>query len=294
MREANGGFARSLILMCGVVALLNSCASGKMLTKSVGYQSIRTTFRQPDLTANEIPADAEIMCVYTISVDGDLVVAISNKTDEIMVIDQTMSFFINNGRSVSYYDPTVKMSSVTDMSSRTRGGSVNLGAIGNAIGIGGRLGGLLGGVNVGASGTEGTSIQNTTIIADQPRVQLGPRGSGTMSKTFKVDGIGRAALRNAGSTTGFYTNEDSYSTFSVCISYSLDGGNTFKKIVTDFYANSRMILPVAQKGKVNETLRSLFTTKPDALGENLWILYFNTNVPNAYDSMVTGVLYDYQ
>ncbi len=299
------GLARSLkpkkkcsfLLFC-VAVLLSSCASsGKMVTSSVGYQSIRTTFKQPNMITNKIPDvpdDAEILLVYNITSDGNLVVTISNKTNEIMVIDQTMSFFINNGHSISYYDPTVKSTTNTDLSSTTKGASVNVGAIGNALGVGGRLGNLLNGINVGASGTVGTAIQNMTIITDQPRVSIGPKGSGTMSKTFKIDGIGKNDLKNAAATTGFYTNENSYSRFSVCISYSLDGGSSFKKIVTDFYANSRMVLPVIQKGNVNDALRNLFATKSDALSENLWLLYFDTNVPNAYDSMVRGVLYDYQ
>ena len=211
-----------------------------------------------------------------------------------MVIDQTMSFFVNNGHSASYYAPTVKTTTITDLSSRTKGASANIGAIGNALGIGGRLGNLLSGINIGASGTVGTAVQNMTIIADQPRVAVGLKENGTMSKTFKIDGSGTSDLKNAAGTTDFYTNENSYSRFSVCISYSLDGGNSFKKIMTDFYANSRMTLPANQKGRVNETLRSLFATKSDALSENLWLLYFNTNVPNAYDTMVRGFLYDHQ
>lgn len=264
-----------------------------MVTSSVAYQSIRTTFKQPDLTKNKIPDDAEIILVYSVSPDGNLSVGISNNTNEIMVIDQTMSFFINNGHSVSYYDPTVRTTTVTDLSSQSKGASVNLGAIGNALGVGGALGTVLSGINVGGSGTVGTSTQNTTIIADQPRVSLGPKGSGTMSKTFQIDGIGRNSLKYAG-TANFYTKEDSYSTFSVCISYSLDGGDSFKKITTDFYANSKIFVPVTHKGMVNEALRNIFTTKTDALNENLWILYFNNNVPKAYDSMVKGFLFDYQ
>lgn len=282
-----------LFSMLGIAFILCACSEGKMVTSSVAYQSIRTTFKQPDLTKNKIPDDAEIILVYSVSPDGDLSVGISNNTNEIMVIDQTMSFFINNGHSVSYYDPTVRTTTVTDLSSQSKGASVNLGAIGNALGVGGALGTVLSGINVGGSGTVGTSTQNTTIIADQPRVSLGPKGSGTMSKTFQIDGIGRNSLKDAG-TANFYTKEDSYSTFSVCISYSLDGGDSFKKITTDFYANSKIFVPVTHKGMVNEALRSIFTTKTDALNENLWILYFNNNVPKAYDSMVKGFLFDYQ
>ena len=282
-----------ILLMLGVVFFLSSCSSGKMLTSSVAYQSIRTTFRQPDMSAHKIPDNAEIILAYTITPNGNLSVGVINNTQEIMVIDQTMSFFINNGRSVSYYDPTIKSRTVTDLSSETQGVSVNVGAIGNAFGIGGRLGGLLNGINLGSSGTTGTSIQNTTVTADQPRISIGPKGSSTMSKTFKIDGVGKSSLKQAG-TVVTCNKDNSYCKFSVSISYSLDGGNSFKKITTDFYANSKIVIPVNPRGMVNETLRSLFATKTDALNENLWILHFNTNIPNAHDCMVRGFLYDYQ
>lgn len=264
-----------------------------MLTSSVAYQSIRTTFKQPDMSTDKIPDNAEIILAYTITPNGNLSVGVVNNTQDVMIIDQTMSFFINNGKSISYYDPTIKSRTVTDLSSETQGVSVNVGAIGGALGIGGRLGGLLNGINLGSSGTTGTSIQNTTVTADQPRISIGPKGSSAMSKTFKIDGIGKSSLKQAG-TVVTCNKDNSYCNFRVSISYSLDGGNSFKKITTDFYANSKIIIPVSKKGMVNETLRSLFATKSDALNENLWLLHFNTNVPDAHDCMVRGFLYDYQ
>lgn len=278
----------------GFFLFLSSCSSNKMVTSSVAYQSIRTTFRQPDLSATNKPENAKIILAYTITRDGHLVVGIENNTREIMTIDQTMSFFINNGRSISYYDPTVKTQTITEIASSTEGASVNLGAIGSALGVGGRIGTALQGINLGSSGTIGTSTQNTTIIADQPRISIGPKGNCALSKTFQIDGIGRNALQNSGYAANIYNQNNSYCTFSVCISYSLDGGNTFEKITTDFYANSKIVLPVARTGMVNETLRDLLTSKTDALNENLWLLYFNTNVPGAYNSLVNGFLYDYQ
>lgn len=282
-----------LSVVCGLL-LFNSCFNQKMVTSSVGYQSIRTSFRQPDLSAKDKLENAKIVLAYKITASGNLIVGIQNNTDEIMTIDQTMSFFINNGNSVSYYDPTIKTQTVTELESSTKGASVNLGAIGNALGVGGIIGTALQGVNVGGSGTVGTSTQNTTIIADQPRVSIGPRGNGALSKTFKIDGIGRNALKYSSPVAATYTRNNSYSTFSVCVSYSLDGGETFEKITTDFYANSKIVLPVSRAGRVNETLRDLYTKKTDALNENLWLLYFNTDATGAHDCLLNGVLYDYQ
>lgn len=279
-----------LWILLGVVSLqLISCSSGQnLVTSSVGYQSIRTTFRQPV----EIPDDAEIVVAYGISADGVLIPVVENKTSEIMVIDQTMSFFVNtNGNSTSYYDPTVRTTEVTDHSSNTKGTSVNLGAIAGALGVGGKLGGLLGGVNVANANTEGTSTSNITTIADQPRVSLAPKSHGQMSKSFHISGIGRGTLNRERSNT--YLSSTNAPKFSVCISYSIDGGTTFKKIVSDFYINSDIVIPVRSKGKVNNSLRTIFTTKPDAMDESWWLLYFNNNI-GGNDTMCKGVFVDYQ
>lgn len=280
---------KTLLLLGVVCVALASCASGTLTTTSVSYQSIRTTFRQP----TEIPDDAEILVIYGFSGNGGVVPVVYNKTSEIMVIDQTMSFFVNtDGQSTSYYDPTVRTETTTDLSSSTKGASVNLGAIGGALGIGGTLGSLLNGVNVGGSGTSGTSISNTTYFADQPRISLAPRSKGAMSKTFRATGVGTGSWTNSSTMNTAMTTISAGKKFSVCISYSLDGGNTFKKIVTDFYVNSEINVPVLQKGMVNDALRRVYIAKPDALTEPCWILHVNNNLEDA--ARVQGVLFDYQ
>lgn len=290
MKKHNRNRTPFLWIVFGVLSVLFvSCSSGKnLVTSSVGYQSVRTTFRQPV----EIPDDAEIVVAYGISADGVLIPVVENKTSEIMIIDQTMSFFVNtDGNSTSYYDPTVRTTEVTDHSSNTKGTSVNLGAVAGFLGIGGKAGSLLSGVNVGNANTEGTSISNVTTIADQPRVSLAPKSKGQMSKSFQISGIGRGFLNRERSNT--YPSPSNAPKFSVCVSYSLDGGTTFKKIVSDFYVNSDIVVPVRSKGKVNNSLRTLFTTKPDAMDESWWLLYFNNNV-GGNDTMCKGVFVDYQ
>ena len=289
MKKHNRNRTPFFWIVFGILSVLFvSCTSGNLITSSVGYQSVRTTFRQP----TEIPDDAEIVIAYGISADGALIPVVENRTSEIMVIDQTMSFFVNtDGNSTSYYDPTVRTTEVTDHSSNTKGTSVNLGAVAGALGIGGRLGGLLGGVNVGNADTEGTSISNVTTIADQPRVSLAPKSQGQMSKSFKISGVGKGTLVRERNNTNLPPMNGNK--FSACISYSLDGGTTFKKIVSDFYINSEIVVPVRSKGKVNNSLRTLFATKPDALDESWWLLYFKNNI-GSNDTMIKGVLIDYQ
>lgn len=264
-----------------------SCAS-KLKTTSISYQSIRTTFTQP----KEMPEGAEIWVQYSIDDEGVIHPVVLNCTDEIMIIDQTKSFFVNStGTSISYYDPTVRTTTVTDLSQGSKGASVNLGAIGGALGIGGVVGDILGGVNVGGSSTSGQSVANSTYTMDTPQVSLAPHGSLAMSKEFKVIGIGKDPL----STTFLERNENQSDVrFSVCISYSLDKGETFKKIVTDFFVNSRIIENVTNSKTINSTLSSIFRQKTDAIYEPWWMLYFKNNADFAHDTYISGRLYDYQ
>lgn len=280
--------------LMGCIAFMASCSSTKLATNSVAYQSITTKHAQPTQTS-PIPEDAKIAVGYMISSDGNLTAVVYNRTSEIMIIDQTMSFFVNsNGTSTSYYDPTVRTTSTTDLSSTNKGASVNLGSIAGALGIGGVVGQLANGINVSGSGTSGQALTNTTYVADQPRISLSPKSNGAMSKIFNIAGIGKAALKQSIGIFSRLNENESYCRFSVCISYSLDGGNTFDKIVTEFYADSKVIVHVANHGKVNEALRQVYTSKPDALSEPWWMLYFANNMDLGNDCMVQGVLFDYQ
>lgn len=280
------------LLLSFICALCFSCNTTTLTTKSVCYQSVRTKHAQPT-KEKPIPSDAKIAVAYTISHTGALTAVVYNRTSEIMVIDQTKSFFINSdGKSVSYYDPTVRTTSTTDLTSSTSGASVNLGAVAGALGIGGALGTLANGINVGGEETAGTSVTNATYIADQPQVRLGPNSNGAMSKVFSVTNIGAKSIANPNFSISNCKENESYCRFSVCISYSLDDGVTFDKLVTEFYVNSKIVSPVTQKGKVNDALRNIYTTKPDALYEPWHMIYFDDNHTGGY--RVQGILYDYQ
>lgn len=274
--------------------LLASCGSSKLTTYSVAYQSVRTRHAQPT-ASSPIPDEAKIAVVYTISNEGMLTAIVCNRTSEIMTIDQTTSFFVNSdGESKSYYDPTVRTTSTTNMSSKQSGASVNLGSIAGALGIGGILGQMANGVNVGGSGTKGTAVTNATYVADMPRVSIAPYGKGAMSKVYSITGIGDSFKKGNHTVQPNLSEKDSYCHFSVCISYSLDRGITFEKIVTDFYADSRVIIPVAKHGKVNDALRTLYTSKPDCLGEPWYLFTLNNNLSSYNDYFSNGVIYDYQ
>lgn len=287
------------LLLVTIIAYLSlvSCTPTRTVSK-ISYQSFRTTFAQPD-KEHPIPEEAEIVLMYDISDKGDVNVVVYNKTDEIMTIDQTKSFFVSSsGKSQSYFDPTIRTISQTNSSSTSRGTSVNLGAVANLLGVGGTVGSLLYGVNVGGGNTQGTSVTEVTQMADQPTVSLAPRSYAAMSKTFNEPKIGMDVM----STNAEMTHTTTHCRFSFCISYSLDGGLTYKKLVTDFYSNSRIVVPVSKNEQLNDALREIYYIKPDAIYEPFYQLIFDDNLRREYiynynqaDAIYTnGVFFDFQ
>lgn len=290
---------KKLLLPCvaAMVVFMTSCKTGQRVSH-VAYQSVRTTFRQPD-ESHPIPDEAEIILTYSLSADGVLTVLVKNNTDEIMMIDQTNSFFVNSdGSSTSYYDPTVYTTTVSDINSSTRGVSVNAGAVANALGAGSGLTSLLNGVNVGGSNTGGQVTTNVTQVADLPVVSVAPRGTVVMSKEFDVFGIG---LING--TNIDMTPTNSTCRFSVCISYSTDEGENYDKLKTDMYVNSEVFAKVQDISKINDAVSEIYKIKSDAIYEPLWFMY----IPWHYQASIKaddrkstgslcneGILFDFQ
>lgn len=283
------------LVLCSFTVFFVSCTT--LTTHCVAYQSVKTRHAQPGKSFL-IPEEAKIIVGFAISSEGGLTAVVYNRTSEVMIIDQTKSFFVNSdGSSTSYYDPTVKTTTETDLSSVNRGLSVNLGPVANAFGVGGIVGNIASGINVGGSGTSGKASTHTTYVADQPYISLSPNSNTAMSKVFKVIGLGKNAFNINPIQAPSLKENESYCRFSVCITYSTDNGTTFEKIVTDFYADSMVIIPVEKKGKVNgvnDALCKVYATKPDALYEPWWMLYFMNNVNLGNDCRIQGVLYDYQ
>ena len=280
---------KKLLLPCvaAMVVFMTSCKTPQQVSH-VAYQSVRTTFRQPD-ESHPIPDEAEIILAYSLSADGALTVLLKNNTDEIMMIDQTKSFFVNSdGSSTSYYDPTVYTKTTSDINSSTRGVSVNAGAVANALGAGRGLTSLLSGVNVGGSNTGGQITTNVTQVADLPVVSVAPRGTVVMSKEFKVSGIGLISGTNIDMTP---TN--SPCRFGVCISYSTDDGENYDKLKTDMYVNSEVLVKVQDDSRINNAVKEIYRTKTDAIYEPLWLMYLMNNWIHR-DSYHSGIIYDFQ
>ena len=95
-----------------------------------------------------------------------LAVTLQNKSDKTLFIDLGKSYFILNGEATPYYIPQA----TSTTKGHNGGASVNLGAVAGAVGIGGAVGTLASGVNVGGgqSSSTSTTTYSQRIISIPP------------------------------------------------------------------------------------------------------------------------------
>ena len=300
----------SFVGLAAVGLLLSGCSStaGVLSVRGIGYQAVNTK-RNIQSESADIPSNATILTSYAIDENGRIAVFVKNLSEEIIVIDQEMSFFINtDGISISYFDPTIRTESTTDFSSTTSGATFNFGALAYAVGLGGPLGTLMGGFSSTSASTTGSAYTSTVTIMDQKKINIGPRGTVMLSKTYKVAGLGAEIENGVPDLTSMSYNTAPLK-FSICIYYSDNEGRTFKKLVTDFYVSNYAFFPVVSNDKVNDTLRSVMNQKPDLFSQPWSLLYFKNNIdltttdyfinPGAprggvFDTIIKGMLFDYQ
>lgn len=101
--------------------------------------------------------------------DDGLVATLYNKTNKTIYVDLANCFLMEDGNAHPYYIPTATSTG----HGGSTGGSVNLGAVTGAVGIGGALGSIANGVNVGGSST---NIKTTTTYS-QRIVSIPPMAS---------------------------------------------------------------------------------------------------------------------
>lgn len=101
---------------------------------------------------------------------------IKNKSSQTLYIDLANTFYVNMGQSQTFYIP----SSTTTSKTSSGGGSVNLGAVTGALGIGGAAGTLANGVNVGG----GSSSTTTNTTYSQRIIALAPMSSVSLSPLY--------------------------------------------------------------------------------------------------------------
>lgn len=209
----------------------------------------------------EIPKGAKIAIATQISVARDIIavdVTVHNLTNETMSIDRTQSFFIMPNKQIPYFDPSITTHTHTQGGSQ--GVSVNAGAIAGALGVGGTLGNVLSGVNVG--GSKSSSNSTTTYDVDVPIIHIPPRGSASMARTFSL---------------GSMMDVPADYHFGVCIAYSIDRLKTLDNFIASYCKTSSITVPVRREKHnyyPNEALRNIYQTKPDLFTERFYALHF--------------------
>lgn len=101
--------------------------------------------------------------------DPTILITLKNVSDRTLFIDMGNSFITRNGKSEPLYVP----SSTTTSSSKSGGVGVNLGAVADVLGVGGVVGTLANGVNVGGGTTSGTS----TVTYSQRVIAIPPKST---------------------------------------------------------------------------------------------------------------------
>ena len=157
-----------------------------------GILIYKYAFTQNSILENaDLVANYYIVEYYTSQVGGDKIVdikvqtdrrkakgwylrqglgmSLTNKTNRVIFVDLGNSYLSQAGVSKPYYTP----SATTVTKGTSSGVGVNMGAVAGAMGVGGALGKLASGVNVGS----GSSTETTHITYSQRIVSIPPRST---------------------------------------------------------------------------------------------------------------------
>lgn len=196
-----------------------------------------------------------------------LLLRVRNKTNRTIYIDLGNSFFISMGQATCYYVP----SSTTTTHGASSGGSVNLGAVTGALGIGGVAGTLANGINVGGGSTNSTTSttysQRVIAVPPMSSVNLPPqyfygKEERTVTKGLCQNKYGKMYIAfPKDSEKGpmrfgdrySYTADNSPLQFSCVIAYSTDETCLSTKSITSFLYLRELIGTVS--GWDNSTIK---------------------------------------
>jgi hypothetical protein len=168
-------------------------------------------------------------------------VKIKNKSTNTIYVDLGNTFIIRNEEGSAYYVPSAS----TTTTGKSGGGSVNLGSVAGALGVGGGVGQALGGMSVGGSSSSATSqvTYSQRVIAVPPMSSKSLEGQALFplnSERFynnlittvqKKDGVAVKINDSSPFISGMqpgdkkeFTEENSPIHFSVFVSYSTSEG----------------------------------------------------------------------
>ncbi len=164
-----------------------------------------------------------------------LEISITNRTDKPVYVDLGNTFLSDDsGKSTSHYTP----SSTSNTQGRSGGASVNLGGVARALGVGGAVGTIASGVNVGggksSSSTTVTYAERIIRIAPNSKVTLEKKHSNTLTRALVASSFHRGEVFN-------YTKEESNSWFDVYVTYSLDEKFTQQSVLKAKYYMGKSI-----------------------------------------------------
>lgn len=119
-------------------------------------------------------------------------IMIKNKTSRVIYIDKAACFgTYSTGETKKYYNP--EEYTVTEGGDSGSGASVNLGSVANALGVGGAVGALAGGVNVG--GNKGKFSSVTKTYKDDRLITIPPHASVALSEDDEKEHPTKKKLR---------------------------------------------------------------------------------------------------
>lgn len=220
--------------------------------------------------------------------DRNIEITIHNISEKTIYIDLGNSFFTRfNGEAVTMYTPTA----TTESSTQNIGMGVNLGAVSNALGVGGVAGIISQGVNIGGGTTSGTSC----ITYSQRIIAIPPKSSKNINhwplfnindeiSFFKNGNYGLRIYKkiNRGEKL-LYTEENTPLQLSVLVSYSYNENCTdLKTVNTQLYLKE--MLGVTQNAMLSERSKSK-NIIPNFKKESLYIIssnYFYRGNNNKY------------
>lgn len=141
------------------------------------------------VTSGSVLSDANLQIDFVMTMPGgasrkaipQYKVKVTNKTARPVYIDLANSFKFNaDGSAEPYFTNSV----YSEGGSSGRGASLNLGAVAGALGVGGAIGSLANGVNIGGGSSKTASVST----AEQRILMIPPKGSIFMPPMKYVDG----------------------------------------------------------------------------------------------------------
>lgn len=210
-----------------------------------------------------------------------IMVNVRNKTNKTIYVDLGNSFYVSLGQAQCYYVP----SSTSTTQGASNGGSVNLGAITGALGIGGVAGTLANGISVGG----GSSNSTTNTTYSQRVMAIPPMSSLNLPPQYMYGNEAKTLAK------GFSLNSPSYYGLSPCVHFlkeSDDGPLFFGDKYEYSEENSPLQLSNILAYSYEENCSSLKSITTNLYLRNLLGKSYRTSLYGALEIVSENILYN--